>query len=498
MAESQSDDLVWNRVAMAAHSCGRKPAVGRLIVVSLLVGLFLAPTPYSWGQTDSSPTSEVRWSRSRGEDWPRMLGRRYDSTSQETGILKDWGKDGLRIVWSAPTGVGYGNGVAAAGRWFQFDRFGDKERLTCHHAETGKVLWTWEHPVVYSDAYGYNNGPRCSPVVDDDRVYVYGVTGTLACLATTDGKPLWVRDVNEEFGVIPNFFGVGASPLVYRDLLWVMVGGSPKEESQSSRATLNDIPAAKPSGCGMVGFDKRTGEVRQQVGDYLASYSAPVVRNWNGKDRCLALMREGLISFDPSNGSNELFFPWRSKSLESVNAASPVLVDDHILIGEAYEIGGVLLRSDRDALTSEWSDPTLRKDQQIRPHWTNPLVIGKDVFLSSGRNGPDTDLRCVRFEKGNGETWSANTRWSVRNRNRMTGIAIDDCFLLLGEYGSLHLVAANSERLQVLAEMDLNEKTEPITGAPYIQTPSWAPPVVSHGLLYVRGADRVICLELIP
>jgi hypothetical protein len=31
-----------------------------------------------------------------------------------------------------------------------------------------------------------------------------------------------------------------------------------------------------------------------------------------------------------------------------------------------------------------------------------------------------------------------------------------------------------------------------------LQKPCWAAPILSHGLLYVRGSDRLVCLELIP
>ena len=92
------------------------------------------------------------WTRSKGQDWPRMLGVHYDSKSNETGILTQWPKEGLRVLWSQKTGTGYGNGVAALGRWFQFDRFGNSERLTCYEAQTGKFLWKWEPRVEYHDA----------------------------------------------------------------------------------------------------------------------------------------------------------------------------------------------------------------------------------------------------------------------------------------------------------------------------------------------------------
>lgn len=436
-----------------------------------------------------------------------MLGPNYDSISSETGIRTDWGKSGLPIVWTQKTGEGYGNGVAALGRWLQFDRFQSKERLTCYEAETGRELWRSENQVVYADAYGYNNGPRCSPVVDEDRVYTYGVAGRLACIGLSDGQLRWELDINEQYNVIQNFFGVAASPLVYGDLVWVMVGGSPDEQRG---LTINNLPRAKPNGTAMVAFDKLTGEERFRVGNYLASYSAPVIRKIDNRDIGLAFVREGLLSFDPKTGTELGFTPWRASSLESVNGASPVVVGSNVLIGEAYEIGGALVNVSESGHKSIWKDGTRRREQMFRPHWTNPIVMGNRVFVSSGRNEPDTDLRCIEIgasesdpsknDSNRKSTPESITKliWSVANRDRMTGIAIDGHIVWLGEYGILQLAKIDGDRYQVVSEMDLGNTKSPQENAPLIIAPSWAPPVVSHGLLYVRGANRVVCLELIP
>jgi hypothetical protein len=214
-----------------------------------------------------APQQTSLWKRTVGEDWPRMLGVHYDSKSSETGILKEWPKQGLKILWSKNTGTGYGNGVAALGRWFQFDRHGDVERLTCYVAETGEELWKWEAKVVYRDEYGYNDGPRASPLVDGKNVYVYGVTGRLACIDIFTGKELWKRELSKDYGVVPNFFGVGATPLVYGDLLITMVGGSPAQGFIKSVPSINDLPNAKPNGSGMVALDKKTGKEVYRVGN---------------------------------------------------------------------------------------------------------------------------------------------------------------------------------------------------------------------------------------
>ena len=425
------------------------------------------------------------WTRKAGIDWPRMLGPNYDSRSPEVGILTKWPATGLEVVWTADTGVSYGNGVAANGRWFQFDRFGNVERLSCLNAETGEPLWKWESPVEYRDAYGYNNGPRCSPVVDGDRVYVLGVAGTLACLSTLEGSQLWKLDTNKIYSVSQNFFGVGATPLIYKDKILVMIGGG---------------SFTKSNGTAMVAFDKNSGKELYKIGNYHASYSAPIIQKIHGDDVCLSFVREGLLSFDPNNGGDESFFPWRADDLESVNAASPVVWNNRILISETYERGSVLLKLTKSGLEELWKDGSGRKEQVLRSHWSTPLLDGNIIYASSGRNEPDTDLRCLEWKEPSdvSESWKPEVRWTIRNHDRMTGLLVDKHVLMLGEFGTLQLIELNKEKLTVVAQMELAQIKDSRDGNPLVQSPSWAPPVLSHGLLYVRGKDKVVCLELIP
>ena len=70
-------------------------------------------------------------------DWPGFLGPRGDGTSSETGIIAPWPKNGLRVVWHKPVGMGYGTPSIANGRLFLFDRHGNQARLTCMAAKTG-------------------------------------------------------------------------------------------------------------------------------------------------------------------------------------------------------------------------------------------------------------------------------------------------------------------------------------------------------------------------
>jgi hypothetical protein len=172
------------------------------------------------------------WTRQEGSDWGPFLGPTGDGKSPEKGILTQWPKEGLKTVWEKALGTSYGAPAISQGRLFQFDRFGRMARVYCLQAETGDELWRYEYPTAYEDYYGYNNGPRCSPVVDGDRVYAYGAEGVLVCLNAITGKLLWKVETAKDFGVVQNFFGNGSNVVVEGKLLLAMVGGSPPRHNR--------------------------------------------------------------------------------------------------------------------------------------------------------------------------------------------------------------------------------------------------------------------------
>ena len=210
-------------------------------------------------------------------DWPTFLGPTRDSVSMEKGIINPWPKTGLKKVWECELGVGFAPPVIAGGKLFHADRFDDDIRLTAREADTGKFLWKYEYPTAYVDRYGYDPGPRACPVVDGDRVYLYGPDGVLCCLNTTTGKEVWKVNTKAKFFFHQNFFGAGSVPVIDGDLLILPVGGSEKGERPI------DFREVKPNGTALVAFDKKTGEVKYSKGDELSSYSSPIITTINGK-----------------------------------------------------------------------------------------------------------------------------------------------------------------------------------------------------------------------
>ncbi|MBX9624170.1 MAG: PQQ-like beta-propeller repeat protein [Gemmataceae bacterium] len=411
-----------------------------------------------------------------GADWPTLLGPTRDGVSPETGIVAPWPRDGLRKLWDCPLGLGYAPPVVAGGKLYHFDRFGDDNRLTCRDAATGKELWAHSVPTEYRDFYGYDPGPRACPVVDGDRVYVFGPEGVLACVGAADGKERWKLDTAEKYHVHQNFFGVGSVPVVHGDLLLVAVGGSPPGRRPA------DLREAKPDGTCIVAFDKLAGAEKWRAGADLASYSSPVVKPLGGKPTGLYFARGGLFGFDPQTGAERFRFPWRSKLEESVNAANPSVVGDKVLLTECYGPGAVLLDLKDGMPAVVWSDADKdRGEESLKCHWNTPVVKDGFVYGSSGRNSGDADLRCVELATG-------DVKWRQRRTYRCTLTLVDNHLVCLSEAGRLSLLRPNPA------------KYDEVSGyvVPELEYPCWAPPVVADGRLYVRGKSRLVCLELIP
>jgi outer membrane protein assembly factor BamB len=424
--------------------------------------------------------------RKAGADWPRFLGPAGDSASPEKGIIAPWPKAGLRLVWQKETGEGYGMPTISRGRLFLFDRHGDKARLTCMKSETGEALWKFEYPTDYRDKYTYSGGPRCCPVVDGDRVYLYGVEGMLHCLRVTDGKLLWKVDTKADFGVVQNFFGVGSTPVIEGDLLIAQVGGSPAGSDQE------DFAKIKGNGSGVVAFDKRTGKVRYRITDELASYSSPVLATIAGRRWCFVLARGGLIGFEPKAGKVDFHFPWRAPDFESVNASDPVVVGDKVFISETYGPGAALLQVRSDGYKVLWSDADkAARSKSMQCHWMTPVYKDGYLYGCSGRHDANAELRCVELATG-------KVRWSQRRLTRTSLLMVDGHFVCLTEYGGLLLLKVNPKKLEAVSVWEPTRPGKDKEDEPLLEYPCWAAPVLSHGLLYLRGRGRLVCLELIP
>jgi len=443
-----------------------------------------------------------------GEDWPRFLGPRADNTSTETGLLGHWPTNGPPLLWDQAIGSGYSAPSVLSDRVVVHHRREDREIVEAFDVATGKPQWSHAYPSLFADPYGYNNGPRCTPLLTSNRCYCFGAAGKLVCLELQSGRLVWERDTARDWNVPEPFFGVGSTPLLEGDKLIVMVGGQPNSavvalDSGSGKTLWESGGKRNWEGAPTLGW-RGEAPYRWSAEEKLASYSSPVAATIHGRRHILCLTRQGLLSLNPTNG--EIYFSrwFQSPVNESVNAMCPVVSGDLVLISAAYyHIGAVLLRvgpggksyeevwrspkdpGERDAQTGALATPVLED------HWNTPVLHQGRLYAFSGRNEPDATFRCIEFNTGK-LLWSRDERWRPHSAlqpsvyGRGSAILADGRLIVLGEGGKLGLFALNPAQPREICSWQV----------PQLHFPCWAGPVLSRKRLFLRGEDRLVCFDL--
>lgn len=456
---------------------------------------FPAPTPYALRD---------------GEDWPWFLGPRHDGTSAETGIVEPWPESGLPLVWERAIGTGYSAPSVRAGRLVVHHRKGRDEIVECLRADSGEPLWSYGYRSTFTDPYGYNNGPRCSPLLTDTHCYTFGAQGKLLCLTLETGTLVWERDLLSEMTIPDGFFGVGATPILEADRLIVAAGGQPNAgliavDAATGRTLWESVGQLTWDGAQT---DSRLRPTYKWTGDEMVvSYSSPIAATIHGKRHILALMRHGLVSVDPESGAENFHYWFRADVHESVNAARPVIVDDTIMISAAYRTGAACLKvaPDGKSVSEVWRDRT-----NLLTHWSTAIYRDGYYYGFSGRHDYEATLRCLDAATGDvvweTDGWDrpedelrqigreefldtrSNRTIPYPRYGRGSKIMLGDRFLVLSEYGLLALVKVNPQQWEEVSRFK----------PPRLRYPTWAAPVLSRGYLYLRSEDWLLCYDLRP
>lgn len=420
-------------------------------------------------------------------EWRNFLGPTHNAHSPETHLLKSFGPEGPAKVWEVRRGAGYASAAVIGERLIAFHRTGGDEVVECLQAETGQRYWKFTYPSNYIDRYGFGNGPRCQPVSDGRYVYTLGVEGRFHCLELTTGRVLWKRNLRTEFDLTLDFFGVGGAPLLEKNLIIINLGS--------------------PGGPCVAAFDKHSGKFVWGAGDeWGPSYASPVPADTRSGRRIFVFAggesrppTGGLMIIDPETGQVDCRFPWRGRRYESVNASSPVVVNNQVFISECYGAGSALLEIEEDGSCREvWSNEILNTNFMTAVH--------KDGYLYGidGHGPRNAPLVCIELKTGkqmwrHEPTWLAEVATAGGSQSYPLGpslaslLQVDGRCLVLGQYGHLAWLDLNPKGYRELALSHL-----------FLARQTWAMPALSKGLLYVgqndQGLDgsstRFICYDL--
>ena len=422
------------------------------------------------------------------QDWRDFLGPTHNAVSPETGVRQTFGAEGPPLVWQMTKGTSYSSPAIIGDALVYLHRVGDEERIDCVHAENGAPRWNFRYPTAFEDRYGYNNGPRASPVSDGITVFTMGAEGKLHALDLATGKLRWRRDLAAEYKVPQDFFGTSSTPLLDGDRLIVNVGA--------------------PGGPTVVALDKRSGKQVWAAGNQWGpSYASPVPAVVGGRRLLLVFAggeskppTGGLLATTADTGQLLFSFPWRSRSYESVNASSPVVIGNRVFVSASYRAGSALLEVNAGgAHKVVWTNP------EVGLHWNTPIAKDGYLYGFDGRNEPDAALVCIELATGKviwrkSLEWDEEFTWNGKARRERLGayrgtlLRVGDRFLCVGELGHLMWLDLSPSGVKEISRAWLFAARE-----------TWSAPVLSRGLLYiaqhsrdfVRGTPpRLLCYDL--
>jgi outer membrane protein assembly factor BamB len=390
-------------------------------------------------------------------DWPQWRGPNRDGKSAETNLLKSWPQEGPKLVWeSDKAGTGYGSPAVIKDKIYLIGgsspKSDSKDSLICMSAKTGDVLWSKQFgskTAKYLDGWG--GGPRATPTVDGDNIYVLGATGDIACMSAKNGDIIWAKNLVDDFkGAIPQW-GYSES---------VLIDG--------------DVAVCTPGkGSGMIALDKKTGKTIW-VCDKLkdgAGYSSIMIADVKGKKAYIQQTMEHAVAVNAGNG--ELL--WSSGEIKRSVAVipTPVISGNKVFFTTGYGGGCELIELDTGTVVYK---------QKLVNHHGGVILHEKAVFGHSDQGG----WTCLDFEKG-------DTLWQNKGVGKGSISFADGHFYCYSESnGTLALVAPNKNEYKEISSFKIpsQSKLRPNQGK------VWPHPVIANGQLYLRDFEKLFVYDI--
>jgi outer membrane protein assembly factor BamB len=426
----------------------------------------------------------------RAADWPQWQGPDRNSISKETGLLQQWPEAGPPLAWRIDKlGGGDSAPSIADGRIFGMSNRGDEEVVWALAEADGKELWVKPIGSAYQQRMPQSKeGPGCTPTVDGDRIYVLGMSGTVACLKVGDGEILWKRSLTEDFaGVIP-MWSYRESPLIDGDRLVCTPGGPEATVVALNKLTGETIwqcklpeeqAAEKPADPPAENRGRRRGGFNFGPSSG-AGYSSVIPIELDGQRQYVQLAAKGVMGVAADDGK----FLWRYDAPANgmaINCSTPIFQDGMVFAASAYGAGGGLAKLNKDA-NGAIEPEEVFFSKRMQNHHGGMVVIDGALYGANGGNEGGA-LICLDFKTG-------DILWDERSKRRAPKGSIafaDGRIYYRTEEGTLLLIEPNREAYTEVGRFEQPDRSE---------APAWAHPAIANGKLYIRDHDLLLCYDI--
>tara|TARA_B110000438_G_scaffold301168_1_gene355370 strand:- start:166 stop:1503 length:1338 start_codon:yes stop_codon:yes gene_type:complete len=382
--------------------------------------------------------------------WTHFRGLNGEAIYTEQPILTDWPKEGPPVLWRKLIGGGHSSFSIANGLAFTIEQQENNEVIAAFSTSTGSTQWTHEYAAKFEEYFG-GIGPRTTPTWDQGRLFTLGAKGHLHCLDAGSGKLLWEKNLMTENDAEVPYWGVSASPFIYKDTVIITPGG--KEDNA------------------IVALNKKTGEKVWGALNGVQTYSTPVLFNLLGKEQLIVSLKEEMAAINPNDGKLLWSHPWKI-FMNNYNIAQPTrLADDIVLISAGYGKGAEAFR----IISSEGSMRTesLWKSKSLKSKFSSP-IFWKGYLYGLNENR----LVCLDAKDG-------SLKWRGDKYGYGQVIAASGQLIIMGDAGDLALVEMNPAKFVGKANF------KALKGGR-----TWNYPALDNGFLFVRNSYEMVCFDL--
>jgi outer membrane protein assembly factor BamB len=382
-------------------------------------------------------------------DWFQWRGPNRDGISAETGLLQAWPKTGPPQVWrAAGAGNGYSSFSSSGGRLFTLGARGSNEYVMAFDRATGKKAWEYLNGRRFENDRG--DGPRSTPTVEGDRLYVLGGSGDLTCLETATGKRIWSINIVSKFGGVNPYWGYSESPLIVGDRILVNAGGR--------RASI-------------VAISKADGATLWQQHSDGAGYSSPMLMRTGSLNQVIFFTESHTMAVDPRDG--RLLWSYNKANNGTANVATPIIRGTRLFVSSDYGTGGALLEVRAAGNIATANEIYFTRD--MRNHHASSVLVGDHLYGFSS-----SILTALKFDTG-------QIVWRDRSVGKGSLIFADNRLYLYSEGGDVGLAEANPAGYREHGRFSLAQQSG---------SPTWSHPIISGGFLIIRDQDAVYAYDV--
>ena len=403
-------------------------------------------------------------------DWPQWRGPNRDGKSSDENLLKQWPKDGPKLLWQVQSldivGTGYGSPAVVGDRLYIMGGSNAKqtaeEFCTCLSVKDGSKIWQTKFSTTngnYSDGWG--GGPRSTPTVTDTSIYVLGSTGDLFCLNREDGIEVWKTNLVKEWGgAIPNW-GYSESPLVDDGKVIVTPG--------------NDG--------GMLALDAKTGKKVWQCSEFKgkAGYSSVVIAEVSGVKQYVQQTMESGVGVRAKDG--KLLWNVGGIGRRTAVIPTPIIYQDKVFFTAGYGAGCELFELKSDGSDMTKADEVYTKNKVMSNKTGGVIQIGENIY---GHN--DREWVCFPFLTGSEDATWTQGRFGKGSITYADG----ELYLLEEDSGTLAKIEATDNDWTEVGRFKLPKLSPTRPGSGKV----WPHPVVANGKLYVRDYEYLYCYDV--